>query len=66
MDSFDEAYARYLKLLAKLDRTDDVAEKNQLFRQLTHLLCELEQNLKAVKVKQGESWSRREELAYWI
>ncbi|TGU70814.1 hypothetical protein E4633_17640 [Geomonas terrae] len=65
MDSFDEAYARYLKLLAKLDRTDDVAEKNQLFRQLTHLLCELEQNLKAVKAKQGD-WSRREELAYWI
>lgn len=66
MDSFDEAYARYLKLLAKLDRTDDVAEKNQLFRQLTHMLCELEQNLKAVKAKQGENWSRREELAYWI
>ncbi|WP_136526481.1 hypothetical protein [Geomonas ferrireducens] len=65
MDSFDEAYARYLKLLAKLDRTDDVAEKNQLFRQLMHLLCELEQNLKAVKAKQGD-WSRREELAYWI
>lgn len=66
MDSFDEAYARYLKLLAKLDRTDDVAEKNQLFRQLTQMLCELEQNLKAVKAKQGEIWSRREELAYWI
>lgn len=64
MESFDEAYATYLKLLAKLDRTDDVAEKNRLFRQLTHLLCELEQNLKAGRLRQGENWSRCEELAY--
>lgn len=66
MNSFDEGYARYLKLLAKLDHTDDVAEKNQLFRQLTHLLCELELNLKTGRGKQGENWSGREELAHWI
>ena len=42
MDTFDEAYARYLKCLALLDSTDDISEKNLLFRQLTRLLSELE------------------------
>ena len=42
MDTFDEAYARYLKFLAMLDSTDDISEKNLLFRQLTQLLSELE------------------------
>ncbi|BCG48044.1 hypothetical protein GEOBRER4_n2910 [Citrifermentans bremense] len=45
MDSFDEAYARYLKFLALLDRTDDIGEKNLLFRQLTQLLADLERRL---------------------
>lgn len=45
MDSFDEAYARYLKFLALLDRTDDIGEKNLLFRQLTQLLSDLERRL---------------------
>ncbi|GFO65226.1 hypothetical protein M1B72_06370 [Geomonas paludis] len=61
MDTFDTAYANYLKLLAKLDKTDDIAEKNQIFRQLTQLLCELEQGLKN-KALPG----CREELAYWL
>lgn len=47
MDTFEESYARYLKLLAKLDKTDDVAQKNLLFRQLTQLLCDLELRLKS-------------------
>lgn len=47
MDTFEESYAKYLKLLAKLDKTDDVAQKNLLFRQLTQLLCDLEQRLKS-------------------
>lgn len=62
MDSFDDAYANYLKLLAKLDRTDDIAEKNLLFRQLAQLLSELEQRLKS----KGGAGSGREELAYWL
>ena len=45
MDSFDEAYANYLKFLALLDRTDDIREKNLLFRQLTQLLSDLEHRL---------------------
>ena len=46
MDStFDEAYSKYLKSLAKLDGTDDVCEKNQLFRQLTQQLADLEKRL---------------------
>lgn len=62
MDTFDTAYANYLKLLAKLDKTDDIAEKNQIFRQLTVLLCELEQGLKNKALPGG----CREELAYWL
>ena len=44
--TFDEAYARYLTSLAKLDKTDDVSEKNVLFRQLTEQLSDLENRLK--------------------
>ncbi|MBJ6800721.1 hypothetical protein [Geomonas propionica] len=62
MDTFDAAYANYLKLLAKLDKTDDITEKNQIFRQLTQLLCELEQGLKNKSTPSG----CREELAYWL
>lgn len=62
MDSFDDAYANYLKLLAKLDRVDDVAEKNLLFRQLAQLLSELEQGLRS----KGAPGSGRDELAYWL
>ncbi|MBU5614808.1 hypothetical protein [Geomonas azotofigens] len=62
MDTFDEAYANYLKLLANLDKTDDIAAKNQLFRQLAQLLCDLEQGLK----HKATSGGRREESAYWL
>ncbi|MBU5637691.1 hypothetical protein KOM00_13225 [Geomonas sp. Red69] len=62
MDTFDEAYANYLKLLARLDKTEDIAEKNLLFRQLTQLLCELELGLK----NKGMPGGGREELAYWL
>lgn len=46
-NAFDEAYARYLRFLAKLDTVDDVAEKNLLFRQLAQQLSDLEHRLKA-------------------
>ena len=39
---FDDAYAKYLTSLAKLDTTHDISEKNRLFRQLTEQLSELE------------------------
>jgi len=44
--TFDEAYAKYLRFLAKLDTTQDISEKNILFRQLTEQLSELEGRLK--------------------
>lgn len=44
--TFDEAYARYLDFLVKLDKTDDIAEKNLLFRQLREQLSELENKVK--------------------
>ena len=66
MNTFDEGYAKYLKLLAQLDRTDDIGQKNLLFRELTQLLCELEHHLKS---RDGRSYGEgydREQLAYWI
>lgn len=44
--TFDEAYARYLRFLAKLDSAQDISEKNLLFRQLTEQLSDLESRLK--------------------
>lgn len=44
--TFDEAYAKYLILLAKLDKTDDISEKNVLFGELAEQLSELEDRLK--------------------
>lgn len=51
MDTFDEAYARYLKFLALLDSTDDITEKNLLFRQLTQLLSDLEHGVKGCEMQ---------------
>jgi hypothetical protein len=45
MTGFDEAYARYLAALKKLDQADEITEKNLLFRQLTQQLSDLEQRL---------------------
>ena len=42
---FDDAYAKYLSSLAKLDSTHDISEKNRLFRQLTEQLSELEDRI---------------------
>lgn len=44
-NGFDEGYARYQRLLAQLDTTDDISAKNLLFRQLTEQLSELEKKL---------------------
>lgn len=43
--TFDEAHARYLSSLAQLDRTDGIAEKNVLFRQLAEQLSRMEEGL---------------------
>ena len=51
MDTFDEAYARYLKFLALLDGTDDISEKNLMFRQLTQLLSDLEHGVKCREIQ---------------
>jgi len=68
MDTFDEAYARYLQFLAKLDRTDDIAEKNVLFRQLAKQLSDLEQrlNIKDVSPDLADAANEDSELTYWI
>ena len=52
--TFDEAYASYLMSLAKLDKTDDVTEKNVLFRQLTEQLSDLEDRLKNRSIRLQE------------
>ena len=57
MDTFDETYARYLEFLALLDSTDDISEKNLLFRQLTQLLSDMEQG-----VRNREIQADRDEL----
>jgi len=66
--SFDEAYARYLSFLAKLDKTDDISEKNVLFRQLTEQLSELENLLKNKEsdLEDEESPIEDPEIIYWI
>ena len=68
--TFDEAYARYRSFLVKLDKTEDVAEKNLLFRQLTAQLSELENRLSSKKIfnadEAAESESEDAELTYWI
>ena len=51
MDTFDEAYARYLKFLAMLDSTDDISEKNLLFRQLTQLLSDMEHGVTSREIQ---------------
>ena len=53
---FDDAYARYLSSLARLDTTHDISEKNRLFRQLTEQLSELEE-----RINSGETTARDEE-----
>jgi len=53
---FDDAYAKYLSSLAKLDSTHDISEKNMLFKQLTEQLTELES-----RINNGETTAREEE-----
>jgi hypothetical protein len=43
--TFDEAYARYLSSLARLDATNDIVEKNVLFKQLTEQLSKMEEGI---------------------
>ena len=53
---FDDAYAKYLSSLAKLDTTHDISEKNRLFRQLTEQLSDLEG-----RINNGETTASVEE-----
>jgi len=53
---FDEAYAKYLASLAKLDITHDISEKNMLFKQLTEQLSELE-----FRINNGDTTAREVE-----
>ena len=55
---FDDAYAKYLSSLAKLDTTHDIAEKNRLFKQLTEQLSELEG-----RINNGETTAPEEDLS---
>jgi hypothetical protein len=66
--SFDEGYARYLSFLAKLDTTDDISEKNVLFRQLTQQLSELEKRLDSTRftLENDDSSLEDPDLSYWI
>jgi len=68
MDTFDEAYARYLEFLSQLDRTCDISEKNVLFRQLTQQLSDLEQRLNVKETSPGQDVTANEDcdLTYWI
>jgi len=68
MTAFDEAYARYLVSLAKLDKTDDISEKNLLFRQLTAQLSDMEQKLQnQFNVLRNEVPEEDDaEISYWI
>ncbi len=42
---FDDAYAKYLSCLAKLDSVVDISEKNRLFKDLTEQLSQLEKRI---------------------
>jgi hypothetical protein len=53
---FDDAYAKYLSSLSKLDTTHDISEKNKLFKQLTEQLSELEG-----RINNGETTASDEE-----
>ncbi|HBA86508.1 MAG TPA: hypothetical protein DCZ75_00570 [Geobacter sp.] len=65
METFDEAYANYRNFLAKLDVTDDISEKNQLFRQLTHLLSDLENRLVSRDLSRDRDPREKIEPSYW-
>lgn len=66
--TFDEAYANYLSFLAKLDTTQDISEKNVLFRQLTEQLSDLESRLKnsSFLSEREDAVKDDQEIIYWI
>jgi len=51
---FDDAYAKYLTSLAKLDSTHDITEKNMLFKQLTEQLTDLESRINSGETTASE------------
>jgi hypothetical protein len=67
-NEFDEAYAKYLSSLGKLDNTNDISEKNLLFRQLAEQLDELEKKLnnQSADSERPESEVEESDLTYWI
>ena len=66
--TFDEEYARYLSFLAKLDKTDDIKEKNALFRQLTEQLSKLESRLNSLSFSPelADTANEDSDQSYWI
>lgn len=66
--TFDEEYARYLSFLAKLDKTDDIKEKNALFRQLTEQLSKLESRLNSSSFNPelADATNADSDQTYWI
>lgn len=66
--TFEEAYANYLSFLAKLDTTQDISEKNVLFRQLTEQLSDLESRLKnsSFLSEREDTVNDDPEIIYWI
>lgn len=45
LDNFEETYAEYKRLFAKIDEADSISGKNELFRQLTALLSKMEHGI---------------------
>jgi len=66
--TFDEAYANYLSSLAKLDTTEDIFEKNVLFKQLTEQLSDLEYriNNQGLTTLLEDPVGEDSDLNYWI
>jgi hypothetical protein len=66
--NFDEAYARYQSSLSRLDATNDILEKNVLFRQLTEQLTDLEQRVSRQKsgAETAQFAAEDSEASYWI
>jgi hypothetical protein len=54
--------------LAKLDTTDDIFEKNQLFKQLTEQLTELEYRINnpVMRAQREEAECEDSEPIFWI
>jgi len=55
LKTFDETYAEYKRLFAKIDEADSIRGKNELFRQLTALLSKMEHGIDTDPVRNNHS-----------